>query len=357
MGLVKLSVPYSDPVAKKPSKPTGPWTPEGTELIVVLHGPDAFLRSEYATALRVKLAERHGEIDVIRFDGQAASAADVLDECRSFGLMQQHKMVLVDQAEHLIKDNNRPLLERYAAAPSEQATLVLRSGDKWHPGNFDKMVTKVGEVVRCEAFDPVEVARWMTERAKRVHKVAIEGDAIRALVARMNSDLGRIDSEIAKLATMLAGGTDKPTIRLEHVLEQSGKVGLDNPWEIQAPLLSGDARQALHHLSRLLDDNAKDLAVPISWAMMDLAGKLHAACALLHAGEYPGSISSRLKIWPRERADGVMALARRTTPQQTLALYRQCVQGDRAMKSGLGNPEDRVRRQAIAFTRLGKAVQ
>jgi DNA polymerase III delta subunit len=325
-------------------------------LIVVLQGPDAFLRSEYANALRLKLAEQHGEVDVIRFDGQSASAADVLDECRSFGLMQQHKIVLVDQAEQLIKESNRPLMERYAAAPSEQATLVLRSGDKWHPGNFDKMVDKVGEVVRCEAFLPVEIARWMTERAKRVHKVGIEADAMRALVVRMNSELGRIDSEIAKLATMLAGGTDKPTIRIEHVLEQSGKVGLDDPWMIQAPLLSGDPDLVLHILSRLLDDNAKDLVVPISWSMMDLAGKLHAACALMAAGEYPGSISSRLKIWPREKADGVMALARRTTPEQTLALYQQCVQGDRAMKTGLGKPEDRVQRQAIAFTRLGKTA-
>lgn len=337
--------------ASSSSRPSGPWQPTGKERILVFQGPDAFLRSEYTAALRALLTEHHGEIDILRFDGQSASAADVLDECRSFGLMQQHKIVLVDQADQLVKEDTRPLLERYAASPSENATLVLRS-EKWNRGKLDDLIKKVGDVVRCEAFGEAECIKWITTRASGVHGAVIEPQAARALVERMNRDLGRIDSELAKLATMLSGGGGKPRIQLEHVVEQTSKVSLDNPWSITGPLVQGDPQRAVAHLQRLLGDNSKDLAVPINWAMMDLAGKIHSACCMIHEGHHPAQIAQALNIWDRAQADCIIRIARSHTPVQTLDLYRFCVLGDQAIKSGLGRPEDRIQRQALRFASL-----
>ncbi len=337
------------------------WTPAGTERIVVLQGPDAFLRSEYAIALRTQLAITLGEIDVIRFDGQSTSAADVLDECRSFGLMQQHKIVLVDQADQLVKEDNRPLLERYAQSPCDAATLVLRS-EKWNRGKLDTLINKVGAIVRCEPLPRAMAMQWMATRAKAVHLVMIEPQAAGALHDRLNGDLGRIDTELAKLAVMVSPVSKEAakskaamaTITLETVLEQSGTKGLDDPWQIQSPLLSGDPTQAVGYLRRLLEDNPKDLVVPISWAMVDLAGQIHQAASLMARGAAPGSVSSRLNLWPREKADGVVRLARSLSPKRSLAFYRECVRNDQAIKSGLGRPADRVERIALGFASLGQ---
>lgn len=351
--------PYAVGVAKRPS--TSLWTPAGTERIVVLQGPDAFLRSEYAGALRALLTKKLDEIDVLRFDGQSASAADVLDECRSFGLMQQHKLVLVDQADQLVKEDNRPLLERYAQSPCDAATLVLRS-EKWNRGKLDALIKKVGVIVRCEPLEESAGVQWMSERAKGVHRVMIEPRAAGALFDRLNGDLGRIDTELAKLAVMASSGSgDSPktkaamaTITLETVLEQSGTKGLDDPWQIQHPLLSGDPQRAVGYLRRLLEDNPKDLMVPISWAMVDLAGQIHQAASLMARGAAAGSVGSRLKLWPREKADRVVRVARTLSPERTLAFYSECVRNDRAIKSGLGRPADRVERIALGFASLGR---
>lgn len=336
-------------MAKRTS--TSLWAPTGDERIIVLQGPDAFLRSEYAAAVRTLLTEREGEIDVLRFDGQSASAADVLDECRSFGLMQQHKVILVDQADQLVKDASRPLLERYAQAPCDAATLILRS-EKWHKGKLDNLIAKVGIVVRCEPMKEAEGIKWMAARAKNTHGVGIEQQAARALFDRMNGDMGRIDTELAKLA--VGASSSGGTIMLADVLEHSGSKGLDDPWRIQGPLLTGDPNACVGYLRRLLEDNPKDLVVPISWAMVDLAGNIHQATKLVAGGVSPGAIGNRIKLWPREKADGVARLASRLKPSQSLAFYRECVAGDRAIKSGLGRPADRVERLALGFAALGK---
>src|SRR5207237_6759029 len=74
---------------------------------VILHGKDRFLQDEYLRTLREALAKKHGAegFDTVRFDGQqgARIVADIMDECRSFGLMQQHKVVLVENADLLVK--------------------------------------------------------------------------------------------------------------------------------------------------------------------------------------------------------------------------------------------------------------
>ena len=98
--------------------------------MVVLIGKELFLRSQYTSMLRSALEQAHGEIETFQFGGDADSAA-VLDECRSFGLMAGHKLVIVDDADQFVRAETRPMIERYAQNPSEQATLVLRSA-KWN---------------------------------------------------------------------------------------------------------------------------------------------------------------------------------------------------------------------------------
>jgi DNA polymerase III delta subunit len=66
--------------------------------IVVLHGKEAFLRTRYTQDLEEALAEKYGQIDRFVFDGETARLSDVLDEIRTYGLLQQHKLVILDHA-------------------------------------------------------------------------------------------------------------------------------------------------------------------------------------------------------------------------------------------------------------------
>src|SRR4051794_25098969 len=63
---------------------------------VILHGKEAYIRLERTSQLRDALAKAFGGVDTVTFNGSTTSAADVLDECRSFGLIAQHKLVIVE---------------------------------------------------------------------------------------------------------------------------------------------------------------------------------------------------------------------------------------------------------------------
>ena len=103
--------------------------PNSDDRIVVLIGKELFLRAQYTSMLRASLEKVHGEIETFQFSGDSVDPAEVLDECRSFGLMASYKLVIVDDADQFVRADTRPMIERYAQNPSEQATLVLRVGN------------------------------------------------------------------------------------------------------------------------------------------------------------------------------------------------------------------------------------
>ena len=143
--------------------------------ICVLHGPDAMLKRLHLDTLRGALEAAHGEVETFRHDGKSCELADVLDDVRSYSLMQQYKIVIVDDAEPFVKAH-RDALGRYAAAPVDHATLVLRS-DRWHPGNLDKAIRKVGTLIKCEPLKPAQARTWLIERARTHHQCQLSTQA------------------------------------------------------------------------------------------------------------------------------------------------------------------------------------
>src|SRR5262250_408977 len=67
--------------------------------IVVLHGKERFLIEEHSRRLAEMLEQQFGGLEQFRFDGESVQPATVLDELRSYGLMQKHKLVILENAE------------------------------------------------------------------------------------------------------------------------------------------------------------------------------------------------------------------------------------------------------------------
>ena len=68
--------------------------------VILLKGPEPYLQAQYlrliAEGIEATIGEPPSRFD---FDGPQASLAAVLDELRSYGLMQSHKIVVLDAAE------------------------------------------------------------------------------------------------------------------------------------------------------------------------------------------------------------------------------------------------------------------
>jgi DNA polymerase-3 subunit delta len=328
--------------------------------VAVFHGPDPFLKDLHTQRLREALEAAQGgadSVEVVRYDGATASLADILDECRSMGLMSQYKLVLVDGADQLLKNeddgksagvrrSNREILQGYVEAPSEQATLVLRA-DRWYPGNLDKAVAKVGVVMKLEPPTGAEAMQWAVGRCKKRHEAVLTPEGAQALVESVGPDLGRIDSELAKLALAAPG----EPIGAERVRELVGVTKEEELWSIQRVLVGGDAPAALARLRDLLEVSRVD-PVPLTWAYIDLAKKLHGVARGMAQGEHQGNLTRQYKLWP-PMSEMVFAAARRLSPERAAGLLQAAIDADHKQKTSAG---DAVRLLEALTLRFARAV-
>lgn len=303
----------------------------GDELCVVLHGKESFLQSLYMRQLRTALEKKtNTEIETIRYDGPKATLADVFDELRSFGLMQQHKLVVVDDADEFVKEH-RAALERYAADPVDSATLLLRA-QKWNKGNLDKAIAKIGLLAKCEPFTHARAEKWVADHCLKRHKVKLPHRAASLLVDHLGADLGRLDAESAKLAAATPPGE---SISPEQVEQLVGHNSDEAAWEIQEALLSGNSNQALAKLHELTD-LAGQPDVLITYFVADLVRKLHHAAVMLSQRQNDFTICKSLKIWG-DRQKPFMKAAKRLGPTRAAALLKELVTMDRRAKTGYAN--------------------
>ncbi len=366
-----------DATPKSESKPGGAAALDASRRVVVLFGPEDFLRTQFTVQLRQALEAAHGQVDVFQLDGASVQAADVLDECRSFGLMATHKLVIVDQADQFVKEGTRAVLERYAEKPSENATLLLRS-EKWRAGNLDEIIESHGGLLlRCEppmikdergkdiGPDLDKIQRWAIARAAKRHAANLERDAAEMLVMRIGASLGRLDTELEKLAVAAGAESGKtperdasgefatkdlPSITTELVSRFVGMSREEEVWDIKQRLLTGSAEEILANVRDLIEVSRHPPTL-ITYAMTDLAKGLHGASRALRSGANPFQVAGKLKIWGPGR-DTILQVAKAIRPEQAYSLFRACLDADRRQKSGLGDGERTVERLALQFAAL-----
>lgn len=360
------------PSPKKAEKPdasaeSGPKVAPPTELgpacrVVLFVGPEAFLRNAYTDQLKAAFAKAHGDApEVFRFDGAAPGlqVVDVLDECRSFGLMAQHKLVIVDNAETLLKEQGegddgepaaasedaggsgaarkmtkRELMERYVQSPCESATLVLRSEKGWRPGKIDKYIAQVGIVKPCVPPEPGKSLVWMVARTRNAYQRTLDPKAAEAMLELLGVDLSRMDGELAKLSSAVKA--DEPiTEELVRSMVQ-GTSQEEKPFVIGDYLLSADPSVPLRKLRELVDLAGMD-EVPLRWACISTASKLHAVTREVAAGVPPNVAGRAVRLWGPQ-AEMIRTAARKMKPSEAAALLRHAVEADVRAKSGGGDP-------------------
>ncbi len=315
----------------------------GDERVVVLYGKEGMLQRLAMERLRGAVARRHGEAEPIVLDGVTATLAEVLDELRSYSLMTSYKLVVVEGADGWLK-LHRGAVERYVEEPVDHATLVLRS-EAWNRGKLDKLVEKVGVMLKCEPVAAREAAAWLMERAASEHDTRLSKAAAEALVARAGVSLMTLDSEVAKLALMSETGE----VSVELIEATLGQTSEERAWAIQEALLesmsSKSAGPALTKLHELLELAGND-AVPVSWAAADLMRKLSQAITLKRAGVETDAIFKQLRIWgPQQRT--VLGVLRGMRAEVPAKLLHHALSLDQRSRTGLGEATGNLERFCV----------
>lgn len=311
--------------------------------VVVLRGKDAFLVQEYTRRFIATIEEAHGVVERFEFDGDSVQPADVLDELRSYGLLQDHKVVIVDHADQFLAakgstggTGTRRLLERYLESPVESATLLLRA-ETWKAGKIDKRIAEIGLMHKIDLDDRTDLPfamKWCNGRTKKAHGASIEDDAAALLLKRIGLDFARLDSELAKLAALVG---EDGVISRQHVIEMTGISREEQAWAIQDAVLSGKSERAIRTL-RELHEVSRQPAELILWSLVDLLRKLHGTSALIRAGHESGDIVRRQRLFGSSR-DRVLQLARAGEPARWSSMLRETLRRQHGIRSGYGRNE------------------
>lgn len=319
--------------------------------MVILRGPESYLRRSYTQQVETALRTAHGSVDRFEYDGRNVDTATVLDELRTYALLQEHKLVVVDHADQFLAaaggsgsgPTTRELVEAYAANPVDSATLILRA-ETWRPGKLDKAVEKVGAIIKCEAPDSAAAARWCIARVDRAHGAVLDPAAARLLVERIGPSLDRLDSELGKLAAHAETGA---TIGADAVRSMVGLSREEKAWQIQEVLLGAPIGTGIRTVRELLEVSRQPEQL-ILWSITDLARKLHAASRLLKSGESPGAVRKELRLFGAA-AGPILDRARRMEPAAAARLVEAALEADRNSKRGIGRSDRTLETLVVRF--------
>ena len=309
--------------------------------VYALVGGDAFLQLQH---LRSILSELPDDAQRVDLDGERAELAEVLDELRSFAMFGGSKLVVVRDADAFIA-RYREQLEDYVAKPSDSATLILRVESLPSNQRIHKAIAKTGQIVSCEP--PKDLPRWVAQHATQAHQVTISSDAARMLVELVGSDLGRLDTELAKLALSSEGGHIGPEDVSRGVSFQRER----QMWDMTNELACGRVEQALVKWRQLvqLDSSAEFRAV--TWLGMWLEN-VRRALAMKRKGIAPFTIAQQLRIWPREIQQPFLRTADALGDRGVARAINLLADIDLRSKSGLGDAASNVERFVLEVGRM-----
>jgi DNA polymerase-3 subunit delta len=250
--------------------------------LYVVYGDDAFLRREALAAIvRQAVHGADDELAVVRFAGDHATLADVVDEVRTPAFFSKRKVVVVESADPFVTAHRREL-ESYVDHPASTGVLVL-SVKTW-PGNtrLAKLVERDGLAVECKGPNEKVLTSWLIQMAKLRSAAALDDDAARLLIELVGPEVGLLVAELEKLAVYV--GT-RARIHRDDVARMVGAGRIETVWKALDAATSGRGELALEYLDGLI--SAGEHPVGLLAAMSTSLLKVHHAGQLRRARMKP----------------------------------------------------------------------
>lgn len=307
----------------------------GAKPVYALVGKDSFLQ---LLKLRDILALLPKDVQRTDLDGEKAELAAVLDECRSFAMFGGGKLVVVRNGDEFIS-RFREQLEEYCTKPADSATLILRCESLPKNQRIYKAIGKGGEVIECEPPSERMLGKWITDHAKSAHRVQIAPQAAEQLAQLIGADLGKLDTEIAKLALLADGKTIQP----QHIAEVVTFQREQKMWDMTNALATGQTAEALRRWRHLLSSEPSNEFRAVTWLGIWLEN-VRKALAMKRQGMNPFAIAQQLKIWPRENVQPFFKTAEELGEAGVARALNLLATVDRQSKSGVGEAATNVER-------------
>src|SRR3954467_1260133 len=174
------------------------------EPVYYLHGPEDVLKDE---ALRM-IVDRALEPGLRDFNFDQRSVAQLDPEeihtlCNTLPMLADRRVVVLRDVESWKrKSRGKAEFLRYLEHPSRETVVVLVQGSAEAAEDHD--LSRRAFTVQFEPLPADRAEKWVTRRAGQLG-LTLDPEAARHLVRAVGVDLGALQSELAKLASLPAG--------------------------------------------------------------------------------------------------------------------------------------------------------
>jgi len=340
----------ADPPPRLASGDAGAW------LIYVIAGKEQSLVSAECDKLLERLIEpQQRAVALFSADPKQVAVADVMDELRTLPFLAERRVVVVKDADKFISEN-RQLLENYFDKPCPTGILIL-TVSSWSAGTrLAKKLQKVGKLISVAQPRPWQLPDRLIKYAFDAHNKELPHDAAELLVELTGDELGRLYSEVDKLAIFAGpapaspdasrGGGEK-TITPQHVEQLIGHNRIFGAFAVIDACLAGDSTQAVDRLRNMFaEDRSAEYTVVGAFAFH--FRRLFNAKVLFEKGAQPSEVATKLRIWGNK--EGFFAQLRRMSLQQIGDTLQQLAQIDYAIKTGQSKAQVEIEKLALKLT-------
>jgi DNA polymerase-3 subunit delta len=174
--------------------------------VYLLHGEEAFFVVQIADAIEAKaLTESEKVFNQTVCYGKDSDARSIIDNCRQYPMMAQHRLVIVREAQMMASDQFLGL-EPYIAKSAPTTILVICYMYKKVDGRTNVMKTAKSKAVVFESkkLYSNQIPQWISTYSKE-QGLSPDADAIEVLYEYIGNDLSRLANEIQKLKIGLQG--------------------------------------------------------------------------------------------------------------------------------------------------------
>ena len=196
-----------------------------------------------------------------RFYGAEVSPQALVDTARTLPMGTDRRVVVVSQAEKLIepKRSGESLtkalssLSDYVMSPEPLTSVVLIAGALDRRRKLTTLLMKKAAVVDCAGVEgTAEVKEWVRDQFSKTG-LSITSKALRALIDRAGDEIGRLRSDVERVALYAAG---RDCVEETDVLAVVGSVTSQDDWAVTRAIERRATSEALKELAMALDAGA-----------------------------------------------------------------------------------------------------
>ena len=259
------------------------------------------------------------------FDAAVSSGSDIAISCNTLPFASPVRLVEVNHAEKLSKQD-ADVVAAYLAAPNSSTVLLVSSEKLAKNSKLYKAIAALGPeaVIDCAPMKRYELVKALRSMAVG-HGFALSDRAASRLVELVGEDTVRLDSELRKLALAHRGNDPVSDREVEEYVARTSEA---KPWEFVDAFSRRDAKACMRILPLLGSTSPYSLLAMCTSRLRELC----CAQSLAQRGE-ARAIAQTLKQ-PDWRVKNHVSWSRNFTPSELRRAFTTARDCERAMKSG-----------------------